>query len=1224
MPSEVVYLPLRGASRDARTTKANMQWPAMVALDNFHSSTSTETPTAREAITGKAVLPHITLASGAKNWLNTIVPQANLYTESFLSRLHPGAYADSVADSLQCTAHTYVVSISSASTTVTRESGSDFLGAVYPGDFFKFAGDDTYYDVVSITNNDVLELSAAPGAKSSETCTLYTTHCPYRAQWPLYYTKYGDIHIYHAVDPTGASPQSYMRPPFRKAANNDVDIITTTTGTPTSYNYYPITATTTTPQLGKIVNGATSGDIYGIGSIISTGYVSTLWYSENSGVSWARSYLSVGYVNDPNYLGLWYDSSNSRLLYSSKASYGMPGGGGWTYEVGFAKSTTDDDKFPLHAFCLVGVNGPKLHRCFGDGTNYVLVGSQYSGGSTKSCVYYRAIAGLVSNETARSTDNRGTVVQITGSGLIDGLYNGSTLYVAVGESGSVVTSADLTTWTERNGGNQTYRLVSVANNSTTDYVAVGTSGTIVESADATTWNGAVSGVTTDLNAVCYGNSLFVAVGDAGVILTSPDRTSWTSRTSTTSANLSSVLWDGTTFVASSDNTSIVLLSADGVTWADTSSKSPGPVTSVVQGSVSGSIDCIASTRDGGGTAYPNGVHTWSASAWPSIATQDDCNDIAYANSLYVAVGDAGKIATSTDGVTWTRQTSGVASDLFGVCYDATNAKWIAVGAMALLTSADAITWSDDSASIPATLTDTEFRRVRYITDTTTVLAVGYDATANRPVTMYSTDAAAWTHALITNQDSEEFWDVTYNAATSEYLWCGSRPTAPPAPGVTGAVWRNATLEYTNEDIIHPTSWDADANFQTTDITGMTFANSTWGRLYARWTDSTTTLDWYSDSARTALVASGVGAPGTTITMVEQSGSGLSGSVDVLEDQSGDLDFTVRVEYAGVELVSETCTCIRSVWCDTNRIVWAGIGSDASGYCGVDYSGVNVFNTSKSFYSVTMARTPEQYAAGELTNSYWLGYDLGLGLINIGNQVTTTESVYWYPLSVYACNALINLDGYVVELGTRELSSGAWTYYPRRARWTSPGTYSDFSGFGSGAQDFPGFGDFLAGEVVEHTGVIFEKGGIGALNWTGETDPTAGPIWTYRQIARGLTTISNPVVHEGAIWFVGNTGLLYRTNGIEAVPTGGEFDLSKFTEFPPTTPVQMVFVPATRQLAVLVQSSGEVTSPSVTYVDNKVYMVNIDSGKTTTWTVSAPGQRLSLVQVIGADSPTWPA
>src|SRR5574343_806572 len=216
MPSEVAYLPLKGASRDARTTKANMQWPAMVALDNFHSSTSTETPTVREGITVKAVLPHITLASSAKNWLNTIVPQANLSTESFLTRLHPAAYSDTVENSLRCTSETIAVTIATDSTQVSVMSGGGVLGVIYPGDFIKFSGDDTYYDVTEVLSDSAFKVASAPGAKTSESCTVYHTHCPYRAQWPLQYGKYGDTHIYHACDPTGSSPQAYMRPPFRK------------------------------------------------------------------------------------------------------------------------------------------------------------------------------------------------------------------------------------------------------------------------------------------------------------------------------------------------------------------------------------------------------------------------------------------------------------------------------------------------------------------------------------------------------------------------------------------------------------------------------------------------------------------------------------------------------------------------------------------------------------------------------------------------------------------------------------------------------------------------------------------------------------------------------------------------------------------------------------------------------------------------------------------------
>jgi len=71
-------------------------------------------------------------------------------------------------------------------------------------------------------------------------------------------------------------------------------------------------------------------------------------------------------------------------------------------------------------------------------------------------------------------------------------------------------------------------------------VAVGQSGTILTSSDGTSWTSRTSGTSIKLMEITFGNSTFVAVGQEGTILTSSDGTSWTSRTSGTSKGLLAV------------------------------------------------------------------------------------------------------------------------------------------------------------------------------------------------------------------------------------------------------------------------------------------------------------------------------------------------------------------------------------------------------------------------------------------------------------------------------------------------------------------------------------------------------------------------------------------------------------------------------------------------------------------------------------------------------------
>ena len=83
------------------------------------------------------------------------------------------------------------------------------------------------------------------------------------------------------------------------------------------------------------------------------------------------------------------------------------------------------------------------------------------------------------------------------------------------------------------------------------FVSVGNSGTILTSSDGTTWTKVTATYTSDngstetpsFNDVTYGNGTFVAVNPNGIILTTTDVTSsWTQRTSGTTNNINGVTY----------------------------------------------------------------------------------------------------------------------------------------------------------------------------------------------------------------------------------------------------------------------------------------------------------------------------------------------------------------------------------------------------------------------------------------------------------------------------------------------------------------------------------------------------------------------------------------------------------------------------------------------------------------------------------------------------------
>ncbi len=139
----------------------------------------------------------------------------------------------------------------------------------------------------------------------------------------------------------------------------------------------------------------------------------------------------------------------------------------------------------------------------------------------------------------------------------------ATLFFSLTGCGDGQTSGHLNKWHLRNPLPQGSSLSGVTYGNGT-FVAVGDTGTILTSSDGVTWTTRTSGTTNYLDGVTYGNGTFVAVGDTGTILTSSDGVTWTARTSGTSNYLAGVTYGNGTFVVVGAIS--ILTSPDGVTW----------------------------------------------------------------------------------------------------------------------------------------------------------------------------------------------------------------------------------------------------------------------------------------------------------------------------------------------------------------------------------------------------------------------------------------------------------------------------------------------------------------------------------------------------------------------------------------------------------------------------------------------------------------------------------
>ena len=255
-------------------------------------------------------------------------------------------------------------------------------------------------------------------------------------------------------------------------------------------------------------------------------------------------------------------------------------------------------------------------------------------------------------------------------------------------------SADGVRWTSGSSGTQADLYAE------TGTVAVGASGTILTSPDGSTWNRQTSGTTAALRDVVQG-VLLVAVGDSGTILTSPDGTAWTARASKTSANLTGAanLLPYTVVVGSSGT---ILTSLDGITWTAAVSPTSKDLNGITKGALGSQPLFVAVGKAGTILTSPDGK-AWTASISGTTADlYGVARGVASGNPVFAAVGSSGTILTSPDGTSWTPRASGVTAALRAV----TNSGFIfiAVGdGGTVVTSQDGVGWASQASQTTSDL-----------------------------------------------------------------------------------------------------------------------------------------------------------------------------------------------------------------------------------------------------------------------------------------------------------------------------------------------------------------------------------------------------------------------------------------------------------------------------------------------------------------------------------------
>lgn len=288
-------------------------------------------------------------------------------------------------------------------------------------------------------------------------------------------------------------------------------------------------------------------------------------------------------------------------------------------------------------------------------------------------------------------------------GVLQGCAIAHGRYVVVGMrsfggSGHVAfSSPDAATWTRATSpsGLQTVQgsLQDVAGAEGRPFIAVASTGQIWQSADGTAWELVDSTPLDYVGKVVHADGKFVAVGGrpqyigqasgSATIWSSPDGLKWTPFSPERTDILSDAVFGEGLWVVTGDDGGI-LTSNDASDWTDRSI--PGTTNDL-------SVLVYGAGRFIAFSAYRDRIYhsedglEWQVSDGAPVA---GVNAAAFIAGKFIAVGYAGLVLSSADGLSWTRHDIGAMDDLQSVCYG--KGGYVAGALDHTATSQDGVTW----------------------------------------------------------------------------------------------------------------------------------------------------------------------------------------------------------------------------------------------------------------------------------------------------------------------------------------------------------------------------------------------------------------------------------------------------------------------------------------------------------------------------------------------------
>jgi len=248
-----------------------------------------------------------------------------------------------------------------------------------------------------------------------------------------------------------------------------------------------------------------------------------------------------------------------------------------------------------------------------------------------------------------------------GQSPIFGLAEGNGVKVAVGWMGSILSCTNGSNWDQvAIASSETLLAATFAEN---QFVAVGTGGTIVSSSNGIAWAFRTSGVENTLRSIIYANGYFVVAAD-NAVLKSSDAVVWNRYLVGQGTNfIIDLCYTGDRFVGVCDNGRL-FASPNGESWEAI----PAPGSILPSKSIAyGNGRFVVPFSDGYSVAVSGDGSFWSFSfVYPYYVANLSVRSVRFVNGVFVAVGDRGLVATSSDGTHWSREDTGMSQDLYCV------------------------------------------------------------------------------------------------------------------------------------------------------------------------------------------------------------------------------------------------------------------------------------------------------------------------------------------------------------------------------------------------------------------------------------------------------------------------------------------------------------------------------------------------------------------------------